>query len=109
MKIKDLKPSTGVMRLWIASNIIIFIITLDESFNGYTYFRSVFLELFTFIHNLSPIDIFSPKWYGNKNALFINNFFHAVSATLVYVITSALAYLIVTWIREGFSKSKDSN
>lgn len=109
MKLKDLKPSIGVMRLWIASIIIIFIITLDESFNGYTYFKSIFLELFTFINNLSPIDIFSPKWFENKNALFINNLYHAVSATLVYVITSATAYLMVMWVKEGFSKSKDGN
>lgn len=109
MKLKELKPSVGMMRLWIASIIIIFIITLDKSFNGYTYFKSIFLELFTFINNLSPIDIFSPKWYENKNALFINNLYHAFSATLVYVITSALAYLIMVWIKEGFSKSKDDN
>ena len=109
MKINDLKPSVGLMRLWIASIIIIFIITLDESFNVYTYFKSIFLELFTFINNLSPIDILSPKWYENKNALLINNFFHAVSATFVYVITSAIAYLMVMWVKEGFSKSKDGN
>ena len=110
MKLKDLKPSIGVMRLWIASIIIIFIITLDESFYGYTYFKSIFLELFTFINNnLSPIDILFPKWYENKNALLINKFFHAVSATLVYVITSAIAYLMVMWVKEGFSKSKDGN
>ena len=109
MNFKDLKPSVGLMRLWIASIIIIFIITLDESFYGYTYFKSIFLELFIFITNLNPIDIFFPKWYENKNALFINNFYHAVSATLVYVITSAIAYLMVMWVKEGFSKSKVGN
>ena len=42
MKINDLKPSVGIMRLWIVSIVIIFIITFDEFFNGYTYFKSFF-------------------------------------------------------------------
>jgi len=32
-----------------------------------------------------------------------------VSATITYVITTALAYLMVMWVKEGFSKSKDGN
>jgi hypothetical protein len=113
MKIKVLKPSVGMMRLWIASIVIVFIITLDESFNAYSYFNYIFLELFSFINKIifQFIELLFPKYNVtfNKWDDLIIRFFHAFSATLVYVITSAIAYLMVMWVKEGFSKSKDGN
>jgi len=111
MKFQYLKPSVGLMRLWIASIVIIFIITLDESFNAYSRLNYIFLELFSFINDLIFyfIEISFPKWYEDKFSLLVIKFFHAFSTTLVYVITSATTYFMVMWIKEGFSKSKDGN
>ena len=108
MKIKVLKPSVGMMRLWIASIVVCFIFTIRESFDGELLFSSIFLNLFRFLAKLL-VDIVSGV--DGVGSLSINtiHLILGLSATLVYVITSATAYLMVMWVKEGFSKSKDGN
>ena len=113
MKIKDLKPSVGVMRLWIASIVIIFIISFSESFNGYYFFGYIFLDLFTFFNDffikLLNVKFIFPEKSKSIGWFFTRDFLHGLSVTLVYIITSTTAYLMVMWVKEGFSKSKDGN
>lgn len=108
MKIKDLKPSVGLIRLWIASIVVCFIFTTRDSFDGEMFFSSIFLSLFRFLAKLL-VDIVSGV--DGVGSLSINtiHLILGLSATLVYVITSATAYLIVMWVKEGFNKSKDGN
>ena len=108
MKLKDLNPSIGVMRLWIASIVVCFIFTIRESFDGELLFSSIFLNLFRFFAKLL-VDIVSGV--DGVGSLSINtiHLILGLSATLVYVITTALAYVLVIWVKEGFSKSKDGN
>ena len=108
MKLKDLNPSIGVMRLWIASIVVCFIFTIRESFDGELLFSSIFLNLFRFLAKLL-VDIVSGV--DGVGSLSINtiHLILGLSATLVYVITTALAYVLVIWVKEGFSKSKDGN
>lgn len=117
MKIKDLKPSVGLMRLWIASIIIFFIITFSDDFSGSVFFKSsIILNLYNLILNffwslVDFINIFPENEWKTRGESYklVINFTVALSATLVYVITSATAYLMVMWVKEGFSKSKDGN
>ena len=97
MKLKDLKPSVGLMRLWIVSVVVIFIL----NFNLFLPFTLVTWEEFWKDLGLSIL------W--NLVEYFIGTNEHVLVSTLVYVITSAIAYLMVMWVKEGFSKSKDGN
>jgi hypothetical protein len=112
LKIKDLKPNIGVMRLWIASIIIFFIFTFDDSFDSAIFFS--FNVLFSFFINLfwSIVDltnIFPEKEWKNRGDgwLLVRDLIFSVSATITYVITTALAYVLVIWVKEGFINAKD--
>ncbi len=108
LKFQDLKPSVGLMRLWIASIVICFIFTIRDNFDGEMIFSSIFLTLFRFLAKLL-VDIVSGRDGVGSISINTIHLILGLSATLVYVITSALAYLMVMWVREGFSKSKDGN
>jgi hypothetical protein len=112
LKINDLKPNIGVMRLWIASIIIFFIFTFDDSFDSAIFFS--FNVLFNFFINFfwSIVDltnIFPEDDWKNRGDgwLLVRDLIVSVSATITYVITTALAYLLVIWVKEGFSNTKD--
>jgi hypothetical protein len=113
LKLQKLKPSVGLMRLWIVSIIIFFVITFSDDFSGSVFFKSsIILNLYSFIINFfwSLVDLTNIfpenewKTRGEGYKLVIN-FTVALSSTIVYIITSALAYLMAMWVKEGFSKS----
>ena len=95
MKFKDLKPSVGLMRLWIVSVVVIFIL----NFNLFLPFTLVTWE--EFWKDLGLSILWNLVKYFVEETILVS--------TLVYVITSATAYLMVMWVKEGFSKSKDGN
>ena len=95
MKFKDLKPSVGLMRLWIVSVVVIFIL----NFNLFLPFTLVTWE--EFWKDLGLSILWNLVKYFVEETILVS--------TLVYVITSAIAYLMVMWVKEGFSKSKDGN
>ena len=106
MKFQDLKPSVGLMRIWIVSIFICFILTMRDTFDGEMFFSSIFLTLFRFIAKLL-VDVIRKGDGWEFFSINTMHLIHGLSATLVYVITSAIAYLMVMWIKEGFSNSKD--
>lgn len=108
MKLKELKPSVGMMRLWIASIVVCFIFTIRDSFDGEKFFSSIFLNLFRLLAKLL-VDIVSGVDGVGSLSIITIHLILGLSATLVYVITSALVYVLVIWVKEGFSKSKDGN
>ena len=114
MNFKDLKPGVGLLRLWISSIIVFFIFTWDDSFDSAIFFGidviySFFINLFWSIVYLT--NIFPEKEWKDRGDgyLLVRDMIVNVSATITYVITSAIAYLMVMWVKEGFSKSKDGN
>jgi hypothetical protein len=114
MKLKDLKPSVGLMRLWIASIIVFFIFTWDDSFDSAIFFGidviySFFIYFFWLLVDLT--NIFPEKeWKDRGDGYFlVRDLILSVSATITYVITTALTYVLIIWVKEGFSKSKDGN
>jgi hypothetical protein len=114
VKLSDLKPSSGLTRLWIGSVLLVFVLAYGVE-DGDIFLIGFLKPIYSFFYLAvwDFVDFFYTE--NGKLTLEFNKHFYAwedlvigVAITLTYILISFCGYLITLWIKIGFAKNADS-